>query len=92
MELGYELHPDHWRKGLMTEALQAVLEFGFHGGATPVVHRMEALVDSRNTASIRLLEKLGFQMEGVRRHFGFWKGFYVDVLLFAMLNTDENPY
>jgi ribosomal-protein-alanine N-acetyltransferase len=92
MEMGYELHSDYWRQGLMSEALQAVLEFSFHGGAIPVVHRMEALVDPSNTASIRLLEKLGFQEEGVRRHFGFWKGAYRDVLMFALLNTEENPY
>jgi len=92
MEMGYELHPDYWRQGFMSEALQAVLEFAFHGGALPVVHRMEALVDPRNTPSVRLLEKLGFQMEGVRRHFGFWKGVYVDVLLFALLNTEEISY
>ena len=92
MELGYELHPDYWRKGIMSEALQAVLEFGFHGGAIPVVHRMEAIVYPSNIASIRLLEKLGFQMEGVRRQFGFWKGVYQDVLMFALLNDWESAY
>ncbi len=91
MEMGYELHPDYWRQGFMREALQAVLEFAFHGGVIPVVHRMESLVHPRNAASIRLLEKLGFQMEGVRRHFGFWKGTYWDVLIFSLLNTEETP-
>ena len=92
MEMGYELHPDYWRQGYMCEALGAVLEFAFHGGAIPVVHRMEALVDIRNIASSRLLEKLSFQQEGVRRQFGFWKGIYCDVLLFALLNTAKTPY
>ena len=87
-EMGYEIHPQHWRKGLMTEALTAMLEYSF-GDATPQpVHRFEALVDSKNVASIRLLEKFGFQNEGLRREFGFWKGKFQDVILFALLSDE----
>jgi len=50
------------------------------------VHRIEALVTPNNTGSIRLLEKLGFCQEGLRREFGFWKGCYQDVYLYALLN------
>lgn len=56
-EIGFILHPDHWRRGLAREALAAVLDRAF------AVHRLdnvEADVDPRNTASLRLLQGLGF--------------------------------
>jgi ribosomal-protein-alanine N-acetyltransferase len=87
-EMGYEIHPDHWRKGIMTEALTAMLDYSFRGAALKPVHRLEALVDPKNVASIRLLEKLGFQKEGLRREFGYWKGQYQDVVLFALLRNE----
>jgi ribosomal-protein-alanine N-acetyltransferase len=40
------------------------------------VHRIEALVSLGNVGSFRLLEKLGFSREGLRREFGFWNGCY----------------
>ena len=60
-EIGYILHPDHWGHGLATEALGAVIPHMF------ACHRIDALradVDPRNTASIRLLERLGFTVTG----------------------------
>jgi ribosomal-protein-alanine N-acetyltransferase len=86
VETGYELHPEFWRKGIMTEALRAMIHFSFDSQDLMPVHRIEALVDPGNTGSIRLLEKLGFYSEGLRREFGFWKGRYQDVYLYALLN------
>ncbi len=85
-EIGYELHPDYWCRGLMTEALPAILRFGFDPQARLPVHRTEALVIPDHGASIRVLEKLGFSCEGVRREFGFWKERYHDVALYARLS------
>ena len=87
VECGYELHPAHWGKGIMSEALQAMINFSFDPHNPLPVHRMEALVAPGNTASIRVLEKLGFTSEGTRREFGFWKGCYQDVLLYAKLGN-----
>lgn len=86
VETGYEIHPDCWNKGFMTEALRAMIEFSVGAHNLLPVHRMEALVAPGNAASIRILEKLGFDREGLRREFGFWKGRYQDVYLYAMLN------
>lgn len=56
-EIGFILHPDWWGRGLAGEAVRAVAERGFlvHG-----LDRIEADVDPRNFASLRLLERLGF--------------------------------
>ena len=88
VECGYELHPDHWGKGIMNEALQAMTAFCFAPHNPLPVHRIEALVAPDNAASIRLLEKLAFSCEGTRRQFGFWQGSYQDLLLYALLGKN----
>lgn len=86
VEIGYDLHPDYWNKGLMTEALREMVSYSFGIFSMVPVHRMEALVIPENIPSIRVLKKLGFEREGRRREFGFWKGRYQDVDLYALLN------
>ena len=88
VEIGFEIHPDYWRHGIMTEALTAVLDYSFSEDARMPVYRVEALVDPGNVASIRLMEKLGFSKESLRRGFGYWKGAYQDVFLFALLKNE----
>jgi methylmalonyl-CoA/ethylmalonyl-CoA epimerase len=88
VEMGFEIHPDFWRQGIMTEALTAVLDYCFSDESILQVNRIEALVDPGNTASSSLLTKFGFTDEGTRRSFGFWKGAYQDVKLFALLKGD----
>jgi ribosomal-protein-alanine N-acetyltransferase len=63
-DLGYCLARPYWRQGLATEALRAILQFGFD---TLHVHRVNADTRMDNLASTRLLEKVGFRHEGVRR-------------------------
>jgi len=87
VEIGFELHPDYWRRGMMSEAMQAILQYSFSAQALIPVHRIEAIVIPSNIPSCRILHKLGFEREGVRREFGFWKGRYQDVYLYARLNT-----
>ena len=59
-ELGYDLHPAWWGRGLMREALGAILHFGF---ATMRLARVEAFVVTDNARSARTLERLGFTRE-----------------------------
>jgi RimJ/RimL family protein N-acetyltransferase len=61
LELGYVLAPGCWGQGLMREALQAVCTHLFHNLD---IRRLEAEVNPANTASCRLLERLGFVLEG----------------------------
>jgi ribosomal-protein-alanine N-acetyltransferase len=63
-EVGYELSPDTWGQGVMTEALRAVLAFGF---STMRLHSVEAQIHPANIGSQRVLEKLGFVREGYFR-------------------------
>ena len=60
-EIGYILNPDYWGQGLGSEAVAAVTDYGFKKRELPEV---TAEVDPRNKASIRLLEKLGFDETG----------------------------
>ena len=55
--MGYILHPRAWGKGLMTEAVQAALRFGFD---TLGLDRVELWIDERNDRSFRLAERVGF--------------------------------
>lgn len=63
-EIGFALRRDQWGQGYMTEAVQTLLRFAFE---QLNLHRIEADVDPRNDASIRLLSRLGFQREGYLR-------------------------
>ncbi len=56
-EVGYMLHPDHWRKGIMGEALETAVQFGSRQLG---FHSIEAMTDPRNVASNGLLNKHGF--------------------------------
>lgn len=73
-EIGYILHPGHWRQGLATEALTAMIEQLF---ATTAHDQVMADVDPDNAASLRLLQTLGFVRTGYREKSwnvgGVWK-------------------
>ena len=63
-EIGYVLNPEFHGKGYATEAATRVLEFGF---SELSLHRIEARFMKENTASLRVMEKLGMTLEGYRR-------------------------
>ena len=65
-ELGYCYHQDAWGRGYATEAAREMLRFGFEELG---LHRIHASVDSRNGASVRVLDKLDMRQEGhLRKH------------------------
>jgi ribosomal-protein-alanine N-acetyltransferase len=86
--LGYDLHPLHWRQGIMTEALTAIIDYGFSERFIFRLNRVEALTYVEHEASVGLLKKLGFQEEGTRREYGFWKGQFHDLRAFSLLRRD----
>lgn len=87
-EIGYELHPDHWGQGLMSEALTAIFTFGFDELG---LHRIEACPYAGNIPSINLLRKLGFTYEGTLRQRHLFRGEYQDMLYFGLLADEWHP-
>lgn len=84
-EIGYILNRDYWRRGLMRQALEAVIEFAFD---TLKLHRIEADVDTENTGSIAILEKLGFKREGLFRERWFVYDEWQDSVMLGLLKQD----
>ena len=67
-EIGYELDPNYHQKGLMSEAFDEVLKFGFQNLELKTI---EAFTHQDNTASIALLEKQKFVLDPDKREEGF---------------------
>lgn len=84
-ELGYWLLPEHWGRGIATECVGAMLEHAFGALA---LHRVGADVDVDNHASRRLLERLGFRLEGVRRDYERKGAAHIDLMHYARLASD----
>jgi RimJ/RimL family protein N-acetyltransferase len=84
-ETGYMLARDCWGGGLMHEALLALLGYGF---GVLDLNRVEADIDTRNTASERTLRRLGFQLEGTLRERWIVAGEVSDTGLYGLLRRD----
>ena len=84
-EIGYLLNREYWRQGLMHQALEAVIDFAFN---TLDFHRIEADVDTQNTGSLGLLEKLGFTREGLFRERWFVYDEWQDSVMLGLLKRD----
>lgn len=84
--LGYELARTRQGQGLMSEALRAALAWGFKHMA---LNRIEAQVHPDNQASLTLLERLGFKVEGRARQAGFWLGRYQDLVNLSLLREES---
>jgi ribosomal-protein-alanine N-acetyltransferase len=84
-ELGYESHPDFWGKGLMTEAVRAVIGCGHDAFG---LNRIEAWTLPGNAGSDRVLEKCGFRYEGTLRQRAYFKGGYHDFRMFGRIPSD----
>jgi RimJ/RimL family protein N-acetyltransferase len=83
-DLGFTLARPYQGRGYATEAVRCVLNRLFTNG----IRRVSAECDARNTASARLLERLGFRHEGLRRQHTWIKGEWTDDLLFGLLAQD----
>jgi len=88
VSLGYWMGAAHARQGYMTAAVKAVVPFAF---GTLRLHRVEAACIPANVASVRLLEKTGFQREGFARQYLCIDGLWQDHLLYARLKDDPAP-
>ncbi|CAD7802509.1 Putative ribosomal N-acetyltransferase YdaF [Chryseobacterium aquaeductus] len=85
-EIGYDLNSDEFKnKGLMKEALEKVIEFGFH---EMNLNRIEALIDENNTPSRKLLEHFDFTKEGIVRGHYLVDGIFEDSVLYSLLKSE----
>ena len=81
-ETGYRFSPAYWHKGYAREALAFGIQLMFEEFH---LHRIEATVMPENTASIRLLESLAFQQEGIAREYALIQGKWEDHIRFALI-------
>lgn len=86
-EVGYSLAREYWNRGIMTEALRAVIRYAFDGMD---LNRVEAQHETTNPASGAVMRKCHMTKEGTLRSRLFNKGRYVDVDLYAILRRDYN--
>ncbi|MDM5155320.1 GNAT family protein [Bacillus sp. DX1.1] len=84
-EIGYELDDTYWEKGYATEALQAMLAYGFE---TLQFIRIAAVVYTENEASHKLLKKAGFTEEGLFRKYMIQNGVAHDTVIHSLLEED----
>ncbi|MGE7843330.1 GNAT family N-acetyltransferase [Lysinibacillus sp. NPDC093712] len=80
--VGYAMDEIYVGKGIVTEAVDLVVQFAFEQIG---LHRVEAYVSTENNASIRVLEKSGFQREGLLRKLLYINGQWVDHYMYARL-------
>jgi ribosomal-protein-alanine N-acetyltransferase len=81
-EIGYEINPKFWGQGYASEAALAVRNFGFQKLG---LHRIWAHCLEENSASRRVLEKIGMRLEGTLRDNEFFKERYWNTCLYAIL-------
>jgi len=84
-EVGYSLSRAYWNQGIMTEALRALIEYGFY---SMNLNRIEAQHETMNPASGAVMRKCGMVKEGTLRQRLLNKGKFVDVDLYAILRRD----
>ncbi|WP_217177073.1 GNAT family N-acetyltransferase [Streptomyces sp. AC495_CC817] len=84
-EVGYILDPAAAGRGYATEAVGALLDLGFHGLG---LHRVIARIDERNTASVGVVERLGFRREARFVEGSWFKGEWTTLLILALLDRE----
>lgn len=86
-EIGYELSERYWHRGIMTEAVNEILSFGFNQLG---LVRIQATVATENIASKKLLTKFNFKTEGYLRQYEYHSvtGQSSDMLIYSLLQTE----
>ncbi|MBI9071536.1 MAG: GNAT family N-acetyltransferase [Melioribacteraceae bacterium] len=81
-EVGYGLLEEYWGKGIVSEAVKAIVDFGFN---EMELNKIYGKIVPGNTASEKILEKLGFKKEGVLVDDEFARGKYFDMGIYSRL-------
>lgn len=81
-EVGYVLHPGFWSKGIMKEAVQAVVDFGFN---EIKLHGIEGHINPENVVSGIVLERCGFVREAYFKENFYFRGKFFDSAIYCLL-------
>jgi [ribosomal protein S5]-alanine N-acetyltransferase len=84
-EIGYDLGKEYWGNGYASEAVFVLMNYWFHDLG---LNRLEARVVPENVQSIKLLNKLAFQFEGILRQSEKSKDGFIDVMIFSKLKME----
>lgn len=84
-EIGFELNKTSWGRGIASEAVAAVVDYGY---SHLNLNRIEAIVDPSNLSSQKVLEKQAFMKEGLLRHYEYNFGKFSDVLMYALVKEE----
>jgi ribosomal-protein-alanine N-acetyltransferase len=82
-EVGYMLFPEYNGKGIVSEALQKVVDYGFNDMK---LHSIEAILDPENKGSERVLLKNGFVKEAHLLENEYYEGRFLDSMIYSKLN------
>lgn len=85
-EIGYMLHPDFWRQGIVSEAVEAIINYGFN---TLNFHSIEAHIDPTNIGSEKVLQKFNFEKEAYFKENYFYNGQFLDTAVFSLINPNN---
>jgi [ribosomal protein S5]-alanine N-acetyltransferase len=83
-EIGYMLDSNHWRKGIMTEAMRKVIDYGFN---EIKFHTIEACINPDNIASREILLKNGFVKEAYYKENYLYKGKFMDSEVYTLFDN-----
>ncbi len=81
-EIGYIILPEHEGKGIITEAIGLIIDYGFN---VIKMHSLEAIIDPQNHASARVLEKNGFIKEAHIKENTFFEGKFYDSVIYSLI-------
>lgn len=83
-EIGYMLLPEYQGKGIISEAIQLMINYGFY---EMQMHSLEAIIDPKNTASAKVLEKNNFVREAHFLQNEFYDGKFLDTVIYSILKN-----
>jgi ribosomal-protein-alanine N-acetyltransferase len=84
-EIGYEIHPQYWRMGYTSEAIKEILRYSFE---ELDLNRIGAVVYPENIPSLKLLETIGFQVEGLLRGYMYQNSQSHDTYILSLLKQE----
>ena len=85
-EVGFWLLPEYWHKGIMTEAMPLICNYGFNKLG---LHRIEGIVETENENCKKAITKLNFKYEGTMIDYEIKNGKFISLDMYAKIKT---PY